>query len=344
MSDKLSQATDVKPTRATASKNNQAEANNFSKLAATRDGFGVGLVQAAAKNEQIVGLCADLTGSMRMTEFEKQFPERFIQVGVAEQNLIGTAAGLALGGKIPFAASFAVFSPGRSWDQIRVSVAYSNLNVKVVGGHTGIITGPDGATHQALEDIALMRSLPNFKVVIPCDAEQARQAVHALANDTGPAYLRLSRPKVPIITRSNNFTLGKAQILKQGVDLSIIACGAQVQEAMTAANKLSEKSISTRVINMHTIKPLDKEVIINAANETKIIVTAEDHQVYGGLGSAVAEVLAKEQCNAIQQPVKFGMIAVKDTFGESGGVGELMKKYQVDANSIVNTAAALLRD
>ncbi len=308
--------------------------NKITQKAATRDGFGIGLVEAAKENEKIVGLCADLTGSMRMTEFENQFPERFVQVGVAEQNLIGTAAGLALGGKIPFAGSYAVFSPGRSFDQIRVSVAYSNLNVKVVGGYAGVVTGADGATHQALEDIAMMRALPNMKVVVPCDAEQARQTVHALAEDVGPAYLRLNRPKLPIIIRNGNFKIGQAQLLKQGIDAAIIACGEMVHEALQASNALLEKNISARVINMHTIKPLDKKAIIKAANETGVIVTAEDHQIYGGLGSAVAEVLAKEQGRGIKNRVKFEMVAVQDTFGESGGPKELMDKYEINADHI----------
>ncbi len=318
--------------------------HNFSQPAATRDGFGQGLIEVAQKNQQVVGLCADLTGSMRMREFEKQFPKRFVQVGVAEQNLIGVAAGLALGNKIPFAASFAVFSPGRSWDQIRVSVAYSQLNVKVVGGHGGLATGPDGATHQALEDIAMMRALPHMKVVVPCDAEQARQAVHALAADIGPTYLRLSRPKLPVITRSNNFTIGKAQVLKQGVDATIIACGNMVQEALEAANQLADQGLSVRVINMHTIKPLDKQAIITAANETGVIVTAEDHQIYGGLGSAVAEVLAQEQAKGIQQSVKFKIIGVKDEFGESGKAAELLEKYGLTVQIIKKEVLANLEN
>jgi transketolase len=318
--------------------------HNFSQPAATRDGFGQGLIEVAQKNKQVVGLCADLTGSMRMRKFEQQFPDRFIQVGVAEQNLIGVAAGLALGGKIPFAASFAVFSPGRSWDQIRVSVAYSNLNVKIIGGHAGIITGPDGATHQALEDIALMRSLPNMKVIVPADAEQAHQAVHALAADTSPAYLRLSRPKLPVITHSNNFTIGKAQVLKQGVDATIIACGEMVAEALEAAKQLLNKGKSIRVINMHTIKPLDTQVVINAANETGIIITAEDHQVHGGLGSAVAEVLAQEQSKSIQRPVKFKIIGVKDEFGESGEPTELLEKYGLTTQAIKKEVLANLKN
>lgn len=308
--------------------------NKMTQAAATRDGFGQGLVQAAAANENIVGVCADLTGSMRMSEFEDKYPDRFIQVGVAEQNLIGTAAGLALGGKIPFAASFAAFSPGRSFDQIRVSVAYSNLNVKIVGGHTGLVTGPDGATHQALEDIAMMRSLPNMKVIEPCDAEQARQAVLALVEDEGPAYLRLSRPKLPIITRNGSFSIGRAQLLKQGVDAAIIACGHMVHEALAAANLLLKKDVSVRVINMHTIKPLDKKMIIKAANETGVIITAEDHQIHGGLGSAVAEVLAQEQGRGIENAPRFKMIAVQDTFGESGSPEKLLKKYGLDAAAI----------
>jgi len=313
------------------------------KTASTRDGFGQGLLEVARTNSNVVALCADLTESLRMTEFARYYPDRFIQVGVAEQNLIGAAAGLALGGKIPFAASFAVFSPGRSWGQIRVSVAYSNLNVKIVGGHAGLTTGADGATHQALEDIALMRVLPNIKVVVPCDAEQTRQAVHALADDIGPAYLRISRPKTPTLTRSDNFILGKAQILRQGVDATIIACGELVSQAVQAANLLAEAGKSIRVINMHTIKPLDKDVILQAAVETGIILTAEDHQMIGGLGSAVAEVLAQANLTQLKQPIKFKIIGVEDCFGESGQAEELLKKYQLDAASLAQQLKLLLR-
>ncbi len=311
---------------------------------ATRDGFGQGLLAAAAENKQVVGLCADLTGSLRMREFEKKYPQRFVQVGVAEQSLIGTAAGLALGGKIPFAASFAAFSPGRTYDQIRVSIAYSNLQVIIVGGHSGLATGPDGASHQMLEDIAMMRALPNMAVVQPCDAEQARQATLALAKHNGPAYLRLSRPKVKTVTKSNGeLIIGKAQTLKQGVDVSLIASGIVLQETLKAANKLTEQGLSVRVINMHTIKPIDKAKIINAFNETQAVLTVEDHQVNGGLGSAVAEVVSQEMGRQIKQPKPFKIIGVEDKFSESGTHKELYQKYGLDAAAIEKEVKALLQ-
>lgn len=316
----------------------------FNQPTATRDGFGQGLLAAARRNQQIFGLCADLTGSMRLTEFEQEFPDRFVQVGVAEQNLIGVAAGLALAGKIPFAASFAVFSPGRSWDQIRVSVAYAKLNVKVIGGHAGLITGADGASHQALEDIAIMRSLPNFKVIEPADAAQAYQAVQTLANDHGPAYLRLTRPKLPIITDpQKKFTIGQAQILNPGTDAAIIACGAMTHQALQAAQILQQKhNLQARVINMATIKPIDRRTILAAAEQTSAIVTVEDHQIYGGLGSAVAEVLSQELGAVIDKSFKFKIMGIKDQFGESGSPDDLQKKYGLTAQDIVKTMLTLL--
>lgn len=326
--------------------NNQTVANQSSSnvsQAATRDGFGQGLVEAAKQNRQIIGVCADLTGSLRMTEFENQFPDRFVQVGVAEQNLIGVAAGLALRGKIPFAASFAAFSPGRSFDQIRVSVAYSNLNVIIVGGHAGIATGPDGATHQMLSDIAMMRALPNMTVVQPCDAQQARQAVHALANQTGPAYLRLSRPKTAVVSKpSMEFNIGQAQILRQGVDLTLMASGLTVHTAFEISHILSQKNISVRLINFHTLKPIDKPKIIHAANETGVILTIEDHQINGGLGSAVAEVLAEEQGRAINHIVKFKRIGINNQFGESGGYTQLYQKFGLSTDNIIHQIQSIL--
>ncbi len=307
-------------------------------LQATRDGFGAGLIKAAQANPQIVGLCADLTESMRMTEFEKLFPQRFIQVGVAEQNLIGTAAGLALAGKIPFAASFAVFSPGRSWEQIRGSVAYSNLNVKIVGGHAGVSTGPDGATHQALEDLALMTVLPNMTVVVPADAKQAELATLALAEHTGPAYLRLGRDKTANVT-GDQFKLGQAEILRQGNDLSLIACGMMVGQALAAAEVLSQQGLEARVINMHTIKPLDTASILAAARETKAILTLEEHQAIGGLGSLVAQTLMLSDAKKIP----FAIIAMPDQFGQSGETAELFEYYGFDVKSVVKKAMRLVK-
>ncbi len=333
---------------------------------ATRDGFGLGLVQAAQVNPAVFALTADLTKSLRMTKFKEKFPDRFVQVGVAEQNLIGTAAGLSLAGKIPFAASFAVFSPARSWDQIRLSVAYSNLNVKIVSSHAGLATGADGASHQSLEDIGLMRVLPNMKVIEPCDAEQARQVVHALAADQGPAYLRLTRPKAPIITQQQKFVLGQAQVLypdpetesqkratvnnKQketnrtsvNYEAVIIACGSMVHQALKAARQLKNENISVQVINMHTIKPLDKQALIEAAKQAKIILTAEDHQINGGLGSAAAEVLLTSQELISPHQFKFSMIGVRDKFGESGRPEELREKYGLSSEKITQTIKNLL--
>lgn len=298
-------------------------------LTASRDGFGEGLVQAAEQNLQVVGLCADLTESVRMLPFAEKFPERFIQVGVAEQNLVGVAAGLALAGKIPFAASYAVFSPGRSWDQLRVSVCYSNLNVKIIGGHAGLSVGPDGATHQAMEDIAMTRVLPNLLVVVPCDAEEARKATLAIAKHIGPAYLRLGREKVRNLTTPQTpFELGRAEVFHQGRDATIIACGLMVQEALQAALELEKEALSIRVINIHTIKPLDQAAIIAAAQETGAIVTAEEHQVHGGLGGAVAEVVTA------RYPVPMEIVGMPDQFGESGSASELLKKYRLTASDI----------
>lgn len=316
--------------------------SNNQEMAATRDGFGVGIVEAAQNNQLVYALCADLTESMRLDKFEKLFPERFVQTGVAEQNMIGVAAGLALAGKIPFATSFAVFSPGRSWDQIRVSVAYSNLNVKIVGGHAGLDTGPDGATHQALEDITIMKALPNMLVVEPCDAQQAREATIALATHQGPAYLRLSRPKYPVLKHSGEFKIGKAETLLEGNDLTLITSGSSVHDCLEAAAILRKKGVKVKLINMHTIKPIDKKAIIKAANQTKNIITVEGHQINGGLGSSVAQVIAEELNRSIDPNLKFVMIGISDSFGESGSEMELKKKYKIDAVTIAKQAISML--
>lgn len=296
----------------------------------TRDGFGQGLVEAAQRDHRVVAVSADLSESTRLQPFMKAFPERFFEVGVAEQNMVGVAAGLALGGTLPFAASYAVFSPGRSWDQLRVSICYSNLNVKIIGSHTGLTVGPDGATHQALEDIAITRVLPNLTVVVPCDQEEARKATHALAMHHGPCYLRLSRDSSPHLTTTETpFKLGQAVKLAEGRDLTIIACGQLVHEALQAATLLGYEGISARVLNMHTIKPLDWRAIHTAAIETGAIVTAEEHQAAGGLGSAVAEVLVQTT------PVPQEMVAMADSFGESGSPAELLAKYHLTKEQIV---------
>ncbi len=303
------------------------------KQGSIRDGFGEGLREAAASNPNVVGVCADLTESVRMNIFAEAFPDRYVEVGVAEQSLVGVAAGLALAGKIPVAASYAVFSPGRSWDQLRVSVCYSNLNVKLIGGHAGLSAGPDGGSHQALEDIAMTRVLPNLVVVAPCDQEEARKATHAIINHPGPAYLRSCRDKSANLTTSETpFVLGKANLLQSGSDITLIACGKMVYQALVAAQELQKAGLSVRVLNMHTIKPIDVSAIVAASQETGVIVTAEEHQMAGGLGSAVAEILST------QAPAVLEMVAVNDTFGESGSADELLAKYHLLSSDIVAAA------
>lgn len=307
-------------------------------LGTTRDGFGLGLKAAAAHDDRIVALCADLTESMRLEWFRDAFPQRFIEVGVAEQNLVGLAAGLALQGKIPFAASYAVFSPGNSWGVIRTSVCYSNLNVKIVGGHAGLTTGPDGATHQALEDIAIMQVLPNMTVVVPADQEEAQKATRAVALHQGPCYLRVGKFPVPTVTTSTLFEIGKAVQLRDGIDATIIACGTMVATALTAAQRLHESGLTVRVLNMHTIKPIDVAAILAAAQQTKAIVSIEEHQVTGGLGSAIAQTLATHQ-----EHVPFAILGVADTFGQSGKPEELLTKYGLTSEHLVATLQKLLK-
>jgi transketolase len=309
------------------------------KKHSTRDGFGQGLLEAAQANSKVVGLCADLTESTRMEPFAKAFPERFIQVGVAEQNLAGLAAGFALADKIPFAASYACFHPGNSWGVIRTSICYSNVNVKIVGGHAGLVTGPDGATHQSLEDVATMRVLPNMTVVVPCDAEEARKATLALAKHVGPAYLRTNKYDIQAITTTETpFELGKAVVLAEGSDVTLISCGSTMTATLLAAQQLAKKGISAKVLNMHTIKPLDSTAVLQAALDTKAIITIEDHQVIGGLGSAVAEVLAQSKIS-----VPFKIMGVQDSFGESGSADELLEKYGLSTKDIVQQLEKLLK-
>ena len=312
-------------------------ATDAKKMIPTRDGFGEGLVELGKTNNNVVVLSADLTESTRANWFKKQFPERFFGLGVAEQDMFGTAAGFALMGKIPFTCTFGVFASGRAWDQIRVSVAYMNLNVKIAGTHGGISVGPDGATHQALEEIALMRIIPNMKVVVPCDALEAKRATIEAANTKGPVYLRLGRSGVPSITKAeDNFKIGKANTLRAGKDISIFACGQMVSEALAASDILSKEGISASVINMHTPKPIDKEAIIKAAKETGAIVTCEEHTVMGGLGSAIAEVVV-ENC-----PVPLKMVGVRDRFGVSGEPDELFKYFGLTSADIVRAAKEAL--
>jgi transketolase len=304
----------------------------------TRDGFGIGLKEAGQKNKNVFALCADLTESTRVTLFKEACPDRYLEMGVAEENMVGVATGLALSGKIPVAVSYAVFIVNNALGPIRVSVCYSNANVKLVGGHAGLSTGPDGATHQALEDIAIMRSLPNMTVLVPCDKEEARKATHAMITHTGPVYLRTSKfPTAEVTTATSPFNIGVANILRDGSDVTIIACGTMVEQALEAAQLLEKQKISARVVNMHTIKPIDRNTISKAAAETKAILTIEEHQQYGGLGSAVAEVLA-----TLPQRPAFTSLAMPDVFGESGDGLELLDKYGLTAKHIVAAALALL--
>lgn len=306
--------------------------------AGTRDGYGQALLELGEKNHDIVVLTADLAESTRVEEFGKKFPDRFIECGVAEQNMMGIAAGLALGGKIPFVSSYAVFSPGRSWDQLRVSVCYTEANVKVAGAHTGISVGPDGATHQALEDIAIVRVLPNIVVEVPCDAIEAKKTTLAAAAHKGPFYFRFGREKTPIITTDDApFEVGKAQVLKDGDDATIVACGPLVYQSLLAAKQLEDKGINVRVINNHTIKPIDTLTLAKAAKETGAIVTVEEHQVTAGLGGAVAETLAKNY------PVPMEFIGVQDTFGESGNTNELYEKYGMSVDAIYKAVQNVLK-
>ncbi len=307
------------------------------KMVPTRDGFGEGLVELGRKNKDIVVLSADLTDSTRANWFKKEFPERFFGLGVAEQDMFGTAAGFALEGKIPFACTFGVFASGRAWDQIRVSIAYMDLNVKIVGTHGGVSVGGDGATHQALEEIALMRILPNMTLIVPCDAVEAKKATIEAAHLKGPVYLRLGRSGTPVITKeADTFKLGKADVLRDGRDVSIFACGQMVWEALLACDILKKEGIDARIINLHTPKPIDRGCIIKAAKETGAIVTVEEHTIAGGFGSAISEVVI-ENCPV---PIKF--IGVKDKFGVSGEPDELFEHFGLKAKDIVHAAKAAI--
>lgn len=305
---------------------------------ATREAYGEALKKLAASNPNVVVLDADLSGSTKTSEFKKVAPERFFNVGIAEQDLIGTAAGMAIAGKIPFASSFAMFAAGRAFEIIRNTVAYPKLNVKIAATHAGLTVGEDGASHQAIEDISLMRSIPNMTVINPADSIEAEQAVLKAAEITGPVYIRLGRMNVEdVYDETYKFELGKGVELKKGNDVSIIATGLMVQEALKAAGILSEKGIDARVINIHTIKPIDKDIIINAAKDTGTIVTAEEHSIIGGLGSAVLEVLSDVY------PVPVKRVGVLDTFGESGKPAELLEKYQLTAKNIVEACEEAIK-
>jgi transketolase len=302
----------------------------------TRSGFGDGILNAAKKNSNVVALTADLAGSLKLQAFIKEFPERFVQCGIAEANMIGIAAGLTIGGKIPFTTTFANFSTGRVYDQIRQSVAYSNKNVKICASHAGLTLGEDGATHQILEDIGLMKMLPGMTVIVPCDYNQTKAATEAIAEYEGPVYLRFGRPVWPIFTKETDFVIGKAQQLSEGTDVTIFACGHLVWKAIEAGIILQEKGISVEVINIHTIKPLDEAAIIAAIKKTKCAVTAEEHNVLGGLGDSIAQVAAKN-C-----PIPIEYVGTKDTFGESGKPMDLLKKYGLDTPDIVAAAIKVM--
>ncbi|MFO7938861.1 MAG: transketolase family protein [Bacteroidales bacterium] len=300
----------------------------------TRLGFGRGLKAIAMSDERVVALGADITSSVNVDLFQKQFPERFFSLGIAEQNIMGVAAGMALSGKIPFAATYGVFSALRTTDQIRISICYNNVPVKIGGAHAGISVGPDGATHQALEDLAVMRAMPNMTVLSPCDATQTQQATRAAVEQVdGPAYIRFGREAVPdFISPALSFEVGKAQRLREGTDLTIVATGHMVWEALNAAEMLSKKGIRAAVINIHTLKPIDDDALIAAASATGLIVTVEEHQVFGGLGSAVAEVLSQHY------PVPMAIIGMPDRFGESGTPEQLLNKYGLHAQNIAAVA------
>lgn len=304
----------------------------------TRSGFGAGLSELGKSNPNVVALCADLTGSLKMDDFQKNHPERFFQVGIAEANMIGIAAGLTIGGKIPFTGTFANFSTGRVYDQIRQSVAYSNKNVKICASHAGLTLGEDGATHQILEDIGLMKMLPNMTVISPCDYNETKAATIAIAEHQGPVYLRFGRPKVPNFTDPNKkFVIGKADILNEGKDVTIIATGHLVWKAIEAGQALAEKGIDAEIINMHTIKPLDETTVLASIGKTKCVVTAEEHMMNGGLGDSIAQLLVRKQ------PTPLEMVAVNDTFGESGQGEELLSKYHVNTADIIAAAERVIK-
>ena len=299
----------------------------------TRSGFGEGLLEAGKRNAKVVGLCADLTGSLKMGDFQKAFPERFFQVGIAEANMIGLAAGLSIGGFIPFTGTFANFSTARVYDQIRQVVAYSNKNVKICASHAGVTLGEDGATHQTLEDVGMMRMLPNMTVIVPCDFNQTKAATLAVAEHNGPVYLRFGRPKVANFTPADEpFIIGKAQMIKEGADVSIFACGHLVCKAIEALPILQEMGINAEIINIHTIKPLDTEAVLKSVEKTGCVVTAEEHMRNGGLGDSIAQLLA------LKNPKPIEMVAVNDVFGQSGTPDELLRLYHLDTPDIVEAA------
>ena len=298
----------------------------------TRSGFGAGLYEIGLQNKDVVALCADLTGSLKMNAFQDEFPNRFFQMGIAEANMMGMAAGLATAGKIPFTGTFANFSTGRVYDQIRQSIAYSHKNVKICASHAGLTLGEDGATHQILEDIGLMKMLPGMVVINPCDYNQTKAATMAIADYYGPVYLRFGRPKWPIFTNPDSFEIGKALHLREGKDVTIFATGHLVWNSLEAAKALAEEGISAEVINIHTIKPLDNEAILDAVASTQCVVTAEEHQMNGGMGDSICQLLSRN----LPTPVE--MVAVNDSFGESGKPSELLDKYGLGVKDVIAAA------
>jgi transketolase len=304
----------------------------------TRDGYGMGVVEAAKKNPDVLVLCADLTESTRNIDFKKHFPDRFVQMGVHEQLLAALGAGMALAGKIPFVTSYAMFCPGRAWEQVRTNICLNDTNVKIIGSHAGVSVGPDGATHQAIEDIAIMRCIPNMIVVTPCDAVEAKKVTLAISKVTGPCYARFAREGSPVFTTSATpFKIGKAQTFRDGKDVAIIACGPLVYKALQAAEELSREGVDAMVVNSHTIKPLDEKAILAAAKKCRAIVSVEEHQVAGGLGSAVSEYLAK----TLPTPMEF--IGVQNRFGESGSPDELIEKFGMGVSHIKKAVKAVLK-
>jgi len=304
----------------------------------TRSGFGAGLLEVGKKNDNVVALCADLIGSLKMDAFIKEFPERFFQIGIAEANMMGIAAGLTIGGKIPYTGTFANFSTGRVYDQIRQSIAYSDKNVKICASHAGLTLGEDGATHQILEDIGMMKMLPGMVVINPCDYNQTKAATIAIADHHGPVYLRFGRPTVPVFTDPDQkFEIGKAWMVNEGTDVSIFATGHLVWKAIEAGEKLAEEGINVEIINIHTIKPLDEEAVLKSVAKTGCVVTAEEHNRYGGLGDSIAQVLTRNN------PVPQEYVAVDDSFGESGTPDQLMKKYGLDTEDIINAVKRVMK-
>lgn len=304
----------------------------------TRSGFGAGLLELGRTNPNVVGLCADLIGSLKMGDFQKEFPDRFFQVGIAEANMMGLAAGMTIGGKIPFTGTFANFSTGRVYDQIRQSIAYSGKNVKICASHSGVTLGEDGATHQILEDLGMMKMLPHMVVINTCDYNQTKAATMAIADYEGPVYLRFGRPVLPNFTpKDQKFEIGKAVMLNEGKDVTIFATGHLVWEAIQAGELLEAQGINAEIINIHTIKPLDIDAVLKSAAKTKCVVTAEEHQINGGLGESIANVLSRNN------PLPIEMVAVMDTFGESGTPDQLMKKYGLKAENIVEAALKVIK-